>query len=98
MTPHLAVAYTYRADIYGLLKEYKQVIDDCKQALRLDPNLKEMNFNLAQAFELMGNKAEAINYYKIVLSEFPNVPETKKYRDKAQLRLQDDWKSNIEWF
>ena len=65
--------YKKRAKCYERKKDYKSVIDDCNEALKLDKDLEnEINPNLADAYFNDGNYSKAIEYYDKVIEHIPN--------------------------
>ncbi|KND02792.1 uncharacterized protein SPPG_01873 [Spizellomyces punctatus DAOM BR117] len=69
-----AVFYSNRAACYANLNDYDKVVEDCTEALKLDPNyIKALN-RRAQAYENEDRWVDALNDYTVmcVLEEFKN--------------------------
>jgi tetratricopeptide (TPR) repeat protein len=93
LNPNHADAYIHRGWLNLCVEKYFDAINDFNEVIRLNPqhNLDITYFNLAQAFEMIGNRDDALKNYKIAMKllDQSNVECIKK----AQLRLQGDWDS-----
>lgn len=65
-------SYTNRALAYFKLKKYEQAINDCKQALKLEPNNLKAHLRLAECYELTNKYEEAIRHVDCAIRIEPN--------------------------
>src|ERR1700682_6424633 len=54
-------------------KQYQSAVDDFLKAVEAEPQDYTLRFNLALAYSLLGNNAEAANQYKKVLELKPDL-------------------------
>jgi protein O-mannosyl-transferase len=60
-----------------------EAIAQCREALRLDPNIAETHNNLGQALALQGRRDEAIVEYREALRLDPHHDEARRLLDEA---------------
>ncbi|KAF5300747.1 hypothetical protein FQA39_LY10992 [Lamprigera yunnana] len=68
----LAVGYTNRAIVYIKLKKYPLAINDCREALKLDPKSFKAYLRLAQSYEAIKEYTDALENIKIAITIDPN--------------------------
>lgn len=98
--PHDSDVYVYKAQLYGLLGDYNKAMEECNIGLKEYPQNPIILFDLAQCYELLGNKELAIAYYRRALNKEMSDLYTKKtamLKNKINARLVGDWESYIEW-
>lgn len=78
--PSLYKVYTWRADAYRDLKDYKRAIDDCNKTIELKPRYSEAYNNRGCAYYDLGQYEEAI-------SDFSKAIECRKNNHKAYTNL-----------
>ncbi|KAF5300748.1 hypothetical protein FQA39_LY10993, partial [Lamprigera yunnana] len=64
----LAVGYTNRAIVYIKLKKYPLAINDCREALKLDPKSFKAYLRLAQSYEAIKEYTDALENIKIAIT------------------------------
>lgn len=83
LTPNVADSHEALANAYVHKRMYEQAIASYLNALRLDKNRVPLMFRIAQLFEFMGLRADAIRYYEGYLSASPS----GRLADDARLRM-----------
>ena len=68
-----ARAHSQEGDAYYKLEKYKNAISEYEQAYLAKPDPSFL-YNIAQCHRLMGERAEAINFYRRFLRDAPNAP------------------------
>ncbi len=68
-----ARAHSQEGDAYYKLEKYANAITEYEQAYLAKPDPSFL-YNIAQCHRLMGNGAEAINFYRRFLKDAPNAP------------------------
>jgi tetratricopeptide (TPR) repeat protein len=77
IAPHETI-YSNRAASMIQLKQYKRALDDCKAAIRLNPDFSKIYKRLFKANLGMGNIEEAEQALKQALTLEPNDPANKE--------------------
>ncbi|HMM22658.1 MAG TPA: tetratricopeptide repeat protein [Selenomonadales bacterium] len=95
LKPGTALYFVNRGHAQGRLKNFEQALRDSYVATKLEPSSVAAQFNLAQAFELTGNRIGAQEHYKLALQGMP--PDRSREREKAEARLQGKWEGYQEW-
>jgi len=68
--------------------QYENAVKRFQAVLKINPNDMEALLNLAETYDRMGEKAEAIKWYKTILPKI-NIPEAKKeIQDRIQILQQ----------
>ena len=62
---------------YHKMKDYGRAAGEYKKAIELDPKDKMAHFNLAEAYEKLGQRQEAIMEWEAVLKLGPDEKEKK---------------------
>lgn len=91
--------YTSLGNLYAKLREYNIAIEQFKKALELYPPqnfIGILYFNIAQCYELKGDKQEALENYQRSLS-FNFHGRDPNSRSKAELRCKGNWDRFTEW-
>ncbi|KAI5804555.1 hypothetical protein EDC01DRAFT_716063 [Geopyxis carbonaria] len=79
--------YGNRAVVSTKLKEWREAIKDCDEALKLDPSYTKARKTRAKALGESGNWEEAVQELKAALDADPNDATTKKEIRSAELEL-----------
>lgn len=92
--------YFYKSQAYGLQGNYQFAIEICNVGLERRPLSPILLFNLGQAYELLGKKEEAIDFYQRAINkELKQIHEKQKemITSKVNARLNGDWDSYKTW-
>ncbi len=84
--PDVLQARQVRAQIYSRQGEYEKAIDDCRAALRNDPEYKAALYTLAHALRMTGHDEESIVTYEKLAELDPN--DYKPPLNIGRIRLQ----------
>lgn len=91
-----AASYIGRGNGYGCMGKYKMAIGDFEKALQLDAQNSMAYFNLAQAYEGLGETQKSLaNYQKAATSGLDLLPEVDQL--KIKVRLDGNWTDFKEW-
>lgn len=82
-----AKLYQNRAQTNNRLKDWKEAIADCDEALKLDPSYTKARKTRAKALGESGNWEEAVREYKAVLESNPEEPGLRKELRNAEMEL-----------
>jgi len=96
--PDHPYCYTISADINNYFQNYKKAIDDCNQALELDPTLKEAYGNRSIAYWYLGIKEQAYSDLDRVI-ELTGGSDAKAYHNKAvYLKNDKKYQEALEYY
>jgi len=98
--PRDSDVFLYRSQVYGLLGDYNNALEECKQGISIYPENSILLFNLGQCYEFMGNREVAVSYYKKALNKElagRYYKKTALVKNKVNARIQGDWDSYSEW-
>lgn len=98
--PRDSDVFLYRSQVYGLLGDYNNALEECKQGTSIYPENSILLFNLAQCYEFLGNKDMAVEYYRKALNKElvgRSLKKTAMVKNKINARIQGDWQSYPEW-
>ncbi|AIF54127.1 tetratricopeptide repeat protein [Pelosinus sp. UFO1] len=88
--------YDGRGNAYGCMGKYNEAIRDFEKAVQLNPKEGMAYFNLAQAYDQLGDKERALsNYQQASEIGVPNLSEAGQV--KLEARLNGDWSNFKEW-
>ncbi|MCL4248099.1 MAG: tetratricopeptide repeat protein [Anaerolineae bacterium] len=87
--------YINVADLYLAQRDLNKAIDNWERATRLSPGLINIHIKLAQAYERIGDKRQAIRHYLILAYNFQRVEETDKAIRACQRALRLDKNSPL---
>lgn len=91
-----ANSYNGRGNGYGCIGQYSEASKDLEKAIQLDSKNGMAYFNLAQAYEKLGQKERAlINYQKSSEIGVSNLQDTSQA--KIAERLHGEWSTFTEW-
>ncbi|MCE5285979.1 MAG: tetratricopeptide repeat protein [Pelosinus sp.] len=86
--------YCYKSQVYGLIGDYQSAINECEGLLEKYQDHPIALFNLGQAYDLLGENDEAIQYYQRLNGR---TFRDAKIMNKVNARLLGDWDSYKEW-
>ena len=83
--------YHHLGQIYGLQRKFEESISALKKVNELDPEDKEVLFEIATTFEEFGkNRTIALNYYQIYLKEAGMSGKNSEYAQARINRIKED--------
>lgn len=83
------VFYCNRAAAYSRMGDFQKAVDDCKMALKYDPNYGKAFGRLGLAFSKMNRHSEAIEAYRNALRIEPDNQDYKNNMEVTQQRLDE---------
>ncbi|KAG5670909.1 hypothetical protein PVAND_001138 [Polypedilum vanderplanki] len=83
------IYYCNRAAAYSRIGDFQKAVDDCKQAIRYDPNYGKAYGRLGLAYSKMQRHQEAIEAYKNALRIEPDNQDYKNNMEVTQQRLEE---------
>ncbi|MBI2486787.1 MAG: tetratricopeptide repeat protein [Deltaproteobacteria bacterium] len=94
-----AKAHFDRGIDYYAEGQYNQVIDEFKEALKINPNYVDAYYNLGNVYYAKGEYNQAIDEYKEILRINPNDIEArfkleKVYREEGEKRYKDNFSTS----
>lgn len=77
----------FSAGIFFLLGDYTNCLEQCNQALKLDPNFSKVHARLAQVYERQGKFQEALDAANKTLALDPSNKQAEQVKTNAVQKL-----------
>ena len=81
--------YTKRASLYMKKRNFKEAIDDCSEAIGLNPKYIGAYITRGHAKRSLGNFEDSINDYNKAIDYCPDYAYTYGYRGDAKIQIND---------
>lgn len=94
LNPRISIFYAGRGNAHAMTGNYEAALADFQKCAELKGGILDADFNLAQVYELLGRREEAIRCYQTVAAS-PALPEPVKV--KVEARINGDWGTYKEW-
>lgn len=81
--------YITRGNIYFKQEDYLKAIDDYKTALKINPELNELNYNIGRCYYRLGKYSDALLYFDKAIKNNPRDPKFYEMRAYSKIYLRD---------
>ncbi|MBR1976790.1 tetratricopeptide repeat protein [bacterium] len=81
--------YITRGNIYFKQEKYLESIADYKTALKIDPKLNELNYNIGRNYYRLGKYSEAVLYFDRAIKGNPRDPKFYEMRAYSKIYLRN---------
>ena len=81
--------YITRGNIYFKQEDYAKAIADYKTAIKINPELNELNYNIGRAYYRLGQYADALTYFDRAIKKNPRDPKFYEMRAYSKIYLRD---------
>eukprot|EP00117_Sycon_ciliatum_P050136 scpid94220/ scgid35429/ Small glutamine-rich tetratricopeptide repeat-containing protein alpha; Alpha-SGT len=83
-----AIYFSNRAAAYAKLQQHDRVVEDCQEAIRIDPAYSKAHSRLGNALNMLGRKAEAVESFKKAVELDPSNQAYKDTLDTVNAEMQ----------
>lgn len=95
--PGLKEAFCNRGVVFRKMRQYSNAKSDLEKALSMAPDYSHAQFNLATVYEAMGQKADAITYYRKYLSNPDRTPGLDEPLIRQRVSALEAEVSSVSW-
>ncbi len=81
--------YITRGNIYFKQEDYAKAIEDYKTALKINPEINELNYNIGRCYYRMGKYSDALMYFDKAIKNNPRDPKFYEMRAYSKIYLKN---------